>query len=180
VRSGASSHSYDFTILGDNVLKFNFDNIALPDSNINEVASHGYVKFRVSQYPDVALETVIENNAAIYFDFNEPIITNVVFHTIGRDFMEILDATSETSIATTSIKVFPNPFEEEATVEIDGLDVQNGLFKVYDLQGRLLQTFDFSGNKFTVQREQLSSGMYFYQLESKTDGLLKSGKLVIK
>ena len=180
VRPGASSHPYDFTILGDNVLKFNFDNIALPDSNVNLAFSQGYVKFRVAQYPDVALETVIENEAAIYFDFNEPIITNMVFHTIGRDFIDLLDNTSAAPMPTAKINIFPNPFEDKATVEITGLDIRNGLFKVYDLQGRLLQTFNFTSNQFSVKREELPSGMYFYQVESKADGLMSSGKLVIK
>jgi len=180
VRPGVSSHPYDFTILGDNVLKFNFDNIELPDSNVNVVASQGFIKFRVSQNPDVALETIIENNAAIYFDFNEPIITNIVFHTIGDHFIEILDNTDEEVPTIGHIKIYPNPFDETATVEINGLDIQNGVFRVFDMQGRLVEDFNFSGNKFSVKADELPSGMYSYQLENEVGELMKTGKLMIQ
>lgn len=49
VRPGVSSHRYDFALLDNNVLRFRFDNILLPDSNANEPASHGFIKFRVPQ-----------------------------------------------------------------------------------------------------------------------------------
>lgn|GEM_PF-1112222 len=84
---GCSSHSYDFQIVGSNILKFTFNNILLVDSTTNEPASHGFVKFRISQIDSLPLGTIIFNNAAIYFDFNEPIITNETFHEIGKDFL---------------------------------------------------------------------------------------------
>ena len=42
VRPGAASHDYEYEILGQNIIKITFNNILLPDSNINELASHGF------------------------------------------------------------------------------------------------------------------------------------------
>jgi len=53
-----------------------FENIMLPDSNVHEAASHGFVKFRVRRVADIANGTTVMNNAAIFFDINEPVIMN--------------------------------------------------------------------------------------------------------
>ncbi|HLP96644.1 MAG TPA: SprB repeat-containing protein [Saprospiraceae bacterium] len=84
---GASSHPYRVEIYPGNILHFVFDPIALPDSNVNEVESHGFVNFRIQQQPDLPDGTVIENQVAIYFDKNEPVFTNIAFHTIGYPFI---------------------------------------------------------------------------------------------
>jgi hypothetical protein len=47
IRPGAASHNYDFEVYGDRVVQFSFNNILLPDSTVNEAASHGFVAFRV-------------------------------------------------------------------------------------------------------------------------------------
>ncbi|MBP6827314.1 MAG: hypothetical protein KA165_12200, partial [Saprospiraceae bacterium] len=89
LETGASSHPYHLEIYPGGILHFVFLPIALPDSNVNEIASHGYVKFRIGQQPDLADGTVIENTAAIYFDQNNPVFTNTAFHTIGYPFVQI-------------------------------------------------------------------------------------------
>jgi uncharacterized repeat protein (TIGR01451 family) len=88
---GASSHPYRLNIYPGGILHFVFDPIVLPDSNVNEVASHGYLKFKIAQKPNLPDGTVIENQVAIYFDQNEPVFTNTAFHTIGYPFT-VIDA----------------------------------------------------------------------------------------
>ena len=82
VRSGASSHDYNFRMYGPRILEWTFNYIMLPDSNVNEPLSHGFIKFKVKQNRDLPIGTVINNSAAIYFDFNAPVITNTYFHTV--------------------------------------------------------------------------------------------------
>ena len=59
----------------------------LPDSNVNEPASHGFIKFRIQQKASNPTGARIENTAAIYFDYNAPVLTNTTWHTIGNDFI---------------------------------------------------------------------------------------------
>lgn len=79
---GASSHPYTWELRNNGALKFTFDDIMLVDSNANEPASHGFVKFRIKQQLGNLPGTVIHNQAAIYFDFNAPVITNQTDHKI--------------------------------------------------------------------------------------------------
>ncbi len=96
---GASSHPYNFEISGEGALEFSFPDIMLPDSNVNEQASHGFVKFTISQKPNLPMGTVINNGAAIYFDFNDPVITNTYHHTIGDDFVEMSGQSGDLSVS---------------------------------------------------------------------------------
>ena len=77
-----TSHPYSLNIERDSILKFQFRNIVLPDSNANEPESHGFVQFTIQPYDTVAKGTSIDNSAAIYFDQNPPIFTNTVTNTI--------------------------------------------------------------------------------------------------
>ena len=83
VQPGVASHPYTFRIYGPRVLEWRFDNILLPDSNVNEPASNGFVNFQVDQVPGLPLGTTITNTADIYFDYNDPIITNTTLHTVN-------------------------------------------------------------------------------------------------
>ena len=72
---GAASHPYTYTLTGNGILTFTFNNILLPDSNTNEPMSHGLVNFRIKPMLPLALSQEISNTADIYFDFNPPIHT---------------------------------------------------------------------------------------------------------
>ncbi len=63
-------------------VQFNFPNINLPDSNINEPLSHGYVQYKVKLKDSLAIGTNISNTAFIYFDFNAPVVTNTTHNVI--------------------------------------------------------------------------------------------------
>lgn len=73
-----ASHSYRTALVtgGDQSLEFIFENINLPDSTTDEPNSHGYIAFKVKPKSTVQVGDFINNRAAIYFDFNAPIITN--------------------------------------------------------------------------------------------------------
>ncbi|PHI18724.1 hypothetical protein CEQ90_16330 [Lewinellaceae bacterium SD302] len=78
----SASHNYRMVLTDDNRLNVYFDNIYLPDAMTDEAGSHGFIKFRVGMLPGSTDGDVIENQADIYFDFNPPITTNVVYNTI--------------------------------------------------------------------------------------------------
>lgn len=89
----------------------------LPDSNTNEPESHGFIRFRIEQRANNPLGAIIENSVDIYFDFNDPIVTNRTSHTVGEYFIHAVSTTPvEEKLAT--VKVFPNPFSEQTTFEI--------------------------------------------------------------
>ena len=71
-----ASHPYLLTIDNNNQLTWQFNNIALPDSNVNEPLSHGYIVFRIQPANTVAVNDRIPNTASVYFDYNLPVMTN--------------------------------------------------------------------------------------------------------
>ncbi|GEM_PF-3183810 len=81
------SHPYQLNVDSTGALEFAFYHIHLTDTITDEPGSHGYIRFRVSQKSGNIIGAIIRNQAAIYFDFNAPIITNLVFHTLGVDFV---------------------------------------------------------------------------------------------
>ena len=177
---GASSHNYQAQIIGQNVLEFTFNNIMLPDSNINEAASHGFVQFKIDQQSNNSIGTLIENSAAIYFDFNTPVITNTAFHTIGQMPFFVKTNEIETLPEGISVSVFPNPILEKATFRIDDEMPRDLTFTIYDAMGRVVRQQSFTNtHRFDIYKNNLSSGLYFYTiLENGVP--INQGKILVR
>ncbi|MFN8713218.1 MAG: hypothetical protein ACK5Z2_10240 [Bacteroidota bacterium] len=77
-----ASHDVIVEKSAGNIITFRFDSILLPDSLTSNVLSQGYFIFEISPVQTLSPGSQIENFAAIYFDFNPPIITNTVLNTI--------------------------------------------------------------------------------------------------
>ncbi|KAA3637010.1 MAG: T9SS C-terminal target domain-containing protein [Bacteroidetes bacterium] len=188
IRPGASSHPYDFQIYDNGVLKFTFEEIQLlPGSSADAALTRGFVKFAIPQLPDNPLGTIIENSAAIYFDYEEPVYTNVTRHFVGcLDFLDeeegcITVDTDGPTIPGLEIKVYPNPFNETVTIEIGGgYENEEVTFNLFDITGRLLRSQQFIGNKYDFNRNQLPSGLYIFKLESSEGKQIGSGKMLIR
>ncbi len=173
VRPGVSSHPFTFELTGAGVLVFRFPDINLVDSFKNEPASHGYVTFSVAQQPDLPLGTVIENNAAIYFDFNTPVITNTYSHTVGKPFTTFVK-----DPGSANLQLFPNPFTEQTLFRLNGLTSGAPIqLTLYDTQGNTVRQDNFTGTEYLFRNNGLLPGLYFYRLEQQGQ-VLASGKVV--
>ncbi len=177
VRPGVSSHPYHFELTQEGLLIFSFDNIMLPDSNINEVASHGFVKFKVDQLADLPDGTLINNEAAIYFDFNDAVWTNTAFLKVQRD--AVIINTENIFEEGVAVDIYPNPFSESTTFEIKGKEYKALSLKVYDAMGRLVSFESFNQQKFEYIPNDLAKGLHFYQIWSDDTILISTGKLMI-
>ncbi|MCB0706265.1 MAG: T9SS type A sorting domain-containing protein [Saprospiraceae bacterium] len=162
IRPGASSHPYEFEVLDGGQVQFIFNNILLPDSTTNEAASHGFVKFQISQRPDLPEGTTLHNEAAIYFDFNDPIITNETWHTIQLETFTGLDLLP---VSPEGMKLAPNPVTDRLNVQLE--NDWNGQINLYilNIYGQIVgQDFD---NKVGENWETnlsvsgLSAGTYY-------------------
>ncbi len=178
--AGASSHNYSYKFEEHRTLKFTFNNINLPDSSANQLASNGFVSFKLTPKSTTPLSTVIKNKAAIYFDFNEPIITNETFHTIAEDFIEvIITKVSGFSDSKPDIVVSPNPFIDQTVMHIQNHKADTYQLHIYDLHGRLVRQEIHHRPDILLKRNALIEGIYFYQVESNK-GLSVSGRLMVK
>ncbi|MEM1322653.1 MAG: T9SS type A sorting domain-containing protein [Bacteroidota bacterium] len=176
---GVSSHAYTFDYPEANIIRFVFDNIMLPDSNVNEPASNGFVKFSIDMQPDLPDDSRIENSAAIYFDFNEPIITNTTFLTIGEEIFGGTTSSQEIYKSGASIKMTPNPAHLQTSVQIDGIGAASGQVVVYDLNGRALLQQNFNTTSFNLNLGKLKTGIYIYECSTMDGELIGTGKLAV-
>ncbi len=80
----ASSHPVEMDVK-KNLLTFYFNHINLPDSVHHEPQSHGWVQFKIRLKNNLVSGTKTPNIAAIYFDYNAPIITDTAFNYVGPD-----------------------------------------------------------------------------------------------
>lgn len=175
-----ASHPYTWRLLKENIVEFRFNNIMLPDSNSNPAASHGFVDFRIQQQNNNPLGTVINNQAAIYFDQNPPVITNQTYHTIGENFIQFL-GTEKVLVPHVSVSIYPNPFLQSTTLKVESPVVYNHLvLEVFDVTGKMVKTVVSNDQQeIKLERSKLLQGIYFYRLNA--DGLLlNSGKLIVQ
>ena len=181
VDPGASSDPYSYSLDNNNVLVFTFANIMLPDSNVNEPASHGYVTFEVHQTPGNPLGTVIENEADIYFDFNPPVITNRTFHTIADSLVKVMlwSVPEHREPLHYRVRVFPNPAQETVYFQVQDHRFDDLRLEIVDLSGRVVKTRDASHtDRLSMQRGNLSSGVYLYRLIGD-EQLISVGRVVL-
>jgi uncharacterized repeat protein (TIGR01451 family) len=170
-----ASHSYVVEMLPGNVIKWHFDNIMLADSNSNEPASHGHIQFKINKLNAPVAGQVIENKAYIYFDFNEPVITNTAINTY--DIAAGIEAEFKGNM---NVMAYPNPFSENTTfiIRSDSANA-NYVFVLTDVLGKTVAELKTNEKQFTISRNGLENGMYFYSIKD-ANGSIGSGKLIIK
>ena len=179
VRPGAASHPYTWSLSGEGALQFTFANILLPDSNTNLPGSQGFARFRVSQRPEVPIGAFIFNEAAIYFDFNAPIITNRTLHTVGWDYLSSISEQQGTG-QQDWVMVSPNPVRDAAVFQRkDGQIFDGHRITVTNALGRVVWEQTVSGENGHFARRGLPSGVYFFRVEDAVGRPVDSGKLVV-
>jgi hypothetical protein len=78
------------------------------------------------------------------------------------------------------VQALPNPFETYTMIKIEGQIAANYSFKLYDLTGKIVQMqYLVEQQEFIVERGNLLSGMYIYQIEAEGK-LLAAGKIVVR
>lgn len=180
IRPGASSHAYTFDWSDDQTLRFTFDPISLPDSNVNWAASNGFVQFFARQKADLPLGTVIRNTASIYFDQNAPVQTNTVYHTIGENFIEVTSDQHEANQQFGALTVWPNPSAGDVLFNLEKGDaIGSARFTLFDLRGNMIESDVFQSAQYRFVRNEKPAGIYLYRIE--IEGFTAfSGKLMLK
>ena len=177
VHPGAASHAYDFDVYGNGIVQFTLPNLNLPPGSS---ASEGYVKFRVSQKPALPCKTKIFNSAAIYFDFNAPVLTNQTFHTVCLIDTFAVVQTKNIEFEGADVQVYPNPFDDSAIFEISGVSASGYTLELFDMLGKKVFNQSFNHPTFRLYRHHLPAGMFFYRLTTEKGKPVASGKLLVR
>jgi len=172
-----ASHPYRTTVSKDGAVEFSFDNILLPDSTTNEPLSHGFVTYTIAPKKELSENTLIENTASIYFDFNPPIVTNTTQNVMVSELPKLIISTQDFSLEE-AIHVYPNPFGEVITIEQKRTCTDCATFTLFDATGHPLQTMILTDVFQTISIPTIANGLYFYQIKRKDGSLMGGGKLL--
>ncbi|MBK8557491.1 MAG: DUF11 domain-containing protein [Lewinellaceae bacterium] len=170
---GASSHGYRCEYDG-NILKFTVDNIQLPPAIVNPEASQGFIKFTVSQTGNNPDGSVIENSAAIYFDYNPEVITNTTIHTVGTHFI-----TSSLDFVNPNrplLNVYPNP--ATSFVRFESESPEKMQFVLTNQLGSRIRSIQDIALPFTMDCSRLESGIYHFCFIDQQGKTAWSGSLI--
>jgi len=160
-----ASHKYTWKI-ENRVLYVRFENIMLPDSNTNEILSHGLVMYTVRPFSNLQPGTIMSNTAYIYFDFNAPIQTNITHTQIVFP-----SGISEKSTSGNTFQIFPNPSSSSITLSIENEKMDGLTINVFNVLGvRQKVTGSYSNDDFRLSINELATGVYFIQAQTK-DGM---------
>lgn len=147
---GASHENNSFELDGNKIV-IRFPNINLLPQIVDEELSKGWFAFRVKRLASLPIGTIIENAAAIYFDYNDPVVTNYGTSTIIEPLSNEI-ATAEKA----SFSIMPNPTASSAKLKVNlanDLDLQ---VQVYTINGELVSNI---GSQF------LEKGLHFINLD---------------
>ena len=137
----------------------------------------------------------VEDNISVYLEnncwctTNTTDIANSIYDayenlSLGLAYFSPFDSSCTTGIeGTTEIKNTtwsPNPFHDFCILKFDNLQNQKCKLLVYSIQGSLVRTIsDLENNQIRIERENLNSGIYFFQLCNDFKSIA-NGKLILE
>lgn len=160
----AASHPYTVS-LRNNVITWVFDNINLPPKAISEKASQGFIIFEAHLNSSISVGDSVTNKAFIFFDYNEPIVTN------NASIIRIEDAPVIPEVPDKmSLKVYPNPSNSTITIENQSVSAQN--VEVFNMIGQKILDVVIEGKeKLSETVVEWPQGVYI--LRSTKGGIQK-------
>lgn len=165
-----SSHDY-IVQMADGKLVWTFNNIMLPDSTTNEPESHGHIVYRIKPIADKPLGTVFENTAYIYFDFNEPIITNTTVNTFA-----VVQSVSENE-TNQNVRIYPNPTSGEFTIVSEAL-TGDARVSIYDVAGREVYSQNSTSIGSVLLTQKMEPGHYLVRINNARSN--QTVKLIVR
>jgi hypothetical protein len=168
----SSSHNYTMKRI-NNILVWDFKNIYLSPSIINDAGSKGYVQFKVKLKPGFQAGDIIPNNASIYFDSNPAIVTA----TFNSKFTVPLGITT---FDDNSLVLYPNPASNLIQIELINTNEQINRIVIYDMLGKAVKTIVVTTtSSVSVDVSDVSKGMYLIEIISENN-LKITKKLIIQ
>lgn len=166
-----SSHPMTCSMNGLNRVVFTFDNILLPDSNTNLTGSNGFVKFSIQPYGGLPENTVVPNEAYIFFDFNPAVLTNEVINTFVSN---IHVSNNEITDKNNNVVTYPNP--AKSIMNVNSRDIIDEI-SICTIYGQEVIGLNPGSNKTEINIEGLPNGIYVITVKSRG---VNSSRIIIK
>ncbi len=139
---------------GQNIIKFDFANINLPDSSHHGLCD-GVVMYTINTRSGLAKGTEIYNRAGIYFDYNPVVMTNTVLNIVGppAGIPEVSKCEHP--------KLFPNPVSDVLNI---GLTADYSTFSTSNTVGQTVAAGALDAKETKVNVRELPTGIYYITL----------------
>lgn len=155
---GYADHNYTASMNTNGVVKFMFSNIQLP---YNGPPSNGMVSYRIKTKRNLVPGTEFRNKAAIFFDYNAPIITNTTINSL-----QILSGLNESMIENSTINLYPNPTSGIVTI---ASKYDFNKIELLSITGQTLLSETINAKTHQLQLQNFAEGIYFVKI-SYADG----------
>ena len=153
------------------IVEFTFNDIYLPDSFVNEPASHGFIKYEILHNENLDENTDITNEAFIFYDFNPAIVTNTV-----SNRMVSMIPTALVSIEEQRINLYPNPSDGNFILKSDFNKID--AVKIYNSHGAIVYQDKDLNNWTNIKLNNFSKGIHIVHL--MVDGQVYVRKIVVQ
>ena len=137
-------------IVQDNIAQFYFQDIQL------DSGGHGNILLKMKTDSELTFTDNVEAQANIYFDYNFPVETNEAITSFRILGVEEHDSSN--------IVLFPNP--SDGLVNIQSAAIIKNI-RIYDLQGRLMESFQPNSQATKLNITNLNTGVYFLSIETE-------------
>ena len=137
-------------IVQDNLAQFYFQDIQL------DSGGHGNILLKMKTNSELTFTDNVEAQANIYFDYNFPVETNEAITSFRILGVEEHDSSN--------IVLFPNP--TDGLVNIQSATIIKNI-RIYDLQGRLMESFQPNSQATKLNITNLNTGVYFLSIETE-------------
>jgi len=128
---------------------------------------------RVARPGDPANDFYLDLNVPSTFSNGEPIDSLQSLFDIWR-----VSTSTEDIDRGAGIRLYPNPAKGEIQIEQhDGADFSKLRLQLFDLQGKLLESYLLDRNQHFSIRPRLENGLYIYSISDVDHRLLKSGRI---
>ena len=145
----SGSSNFYTRISNTNQVEFIFENINL---SFSAGSNTGYISFKIKTKPTLVVGDTFSNQVNIYFDYNNPIVTNNYVTTIQTLGINQNDLKG-------TIAIYPNPVKD--ILEFKTIENVSKV-EIYDISGRILISNSISENK--IDLSYLKSGNYILKL----------------
>ncbi len=162
----ASTHEYNMSI-EERKLIFTFDPIVL------QPEEQGAIRFRIHHIEGLEENTLIRNNAKIYFDSNSPIVTRYT-----RNTMVSTTTNTNNEDDNTFLSIYPNP--SNGNIHLRQLNTDtNYNYEILNIHGHVFIKGEIKSGFHTIQTN-LNAGLYFLILKNTSGQVVQTEKLFIE
>jgi uncharacterized repeat protein (TIGR01451 family) len=163
IKDAAYLSTYPFYVepsIGQTTLTWHFENIHLPPRKTDSLHSWGFVSFRVKLNKNAKKGDTIYNKAAIFFDYQKPVITNNARVTFKKN-------NSIQSEKSKKIILYPNPSKGNFNIEMSS----SGIIEIYNSIGQIVYETYIDRKGAVNIPETLSNGVYIIKVKGEIEEL---------